>query len=398
MRYIHTTTDECFRIIRWLGFCAALAGMLFVAPRAWANAADFQKAVEHYKNFEIRDALPIFERLASSNSGAEKARALLYVGLCHAYLRDREKAIASMKQAIQVDNNVALPPQTPARLSELFREARSQSGLGGDPPVARRDAPPERRDPPEKRQDDPAPERRDPPEKRQDDPPPKRRKISFGGFDFSVRRRPPPERRVEEPAPERRRVEEPAPERRRVEEPAPERRRVEEPVPERRVEEPVPERRVEEPEKRKVSPRDPILPDGDKDPLTDTPDPSKKPTSGPNLMLILGGVSAGLAAALVGGAIFMGLRANSTLAIGKKPETYQVDLPKIQADAGGAALVANLLYGGAGLFAAGAVVFFILSPSFGAKKPVKSAMHLGPLPTQAETKTGQAHVLFSSGL
>ncbi len=369
MRYIHTTTDECFRIIRWLGFCAALAGMLFVAPRAWANAADFQKAVEHYKNFEIRDALPIFERLASSNSGAEKARALLYVGLCHAYLRDREKAIASMKQAIQADNNVALPPQTPARLSELFREARSQSGLGGDPPVARRDAPPERRDPPEHPQFDPAPERRDPPEKRQDDPPPKRRKISFGGFDFSVRRRPPPERRVEEPAPER-----------------------------RRVEEPVPERRVEEPEKRKVSPRDPILPDGDKDPLTDTPDPSKKPKSGPNLMLILGGVSAGLAAALVGGAIFMGLRANSTLAIGKKPETYQVDLPKIQADAGGAALVANLLYGGAGLFAAGAVVFFILSPGFGAKKPVKSAMHLGPLPTQAETKTGQAHVLFSSGL
>ncbi|MCK6512671.1 hypothetical protein L6R29_22310 [Myxococcota bacterium] len=382
MRYIHTTADECFRILRWLGFCAALTGMLFAAPCVWANASDFQKAVEHYKNFEIRDALPIFERLAGSSSGTEKARALLYVGLCHAYLRDRDKAIDSMKQAIKVDNNVALPPQTPARLSELFREARSQSGLGGDPPVARREAPPERRDPPEKRQDEPAPE------KRQDEPPPKRRKISFGGFDFSVRRRPPPERRVEEPAPERRRSEEPAPER----------RRSEEPVPERRVEEPVPERRVEEPEKRKVSPRDPILPDGDKDPLTDTPDPSKKPKSGPNLMLILGGVSAGLAAALVGGAIFMGLRANSTLAIGKKPETYQVDLPKIQADAGSAALVANLLYGGAGLFAAGAVVFFILSPGFGAKKPAKSAMHLGPFPTHAQTKTGQAHLLFSSGL
>ncbi len=376
MKYIHTTKEEHVDLFRLLGLCAILWGLLFVAPCAWANEADFQKAVSHYKNFEIRDALPIFERLAGSSSGSEKARSLLYVGLCHAYLRDREKAIASMKQAIQADRNVALPAQTPARLSDLFREARSQSGLGGDLPVARRDPPPpERRDPP-------PPERRDPPETRQDDPPPARRKISFGGFSFSVRRRPPPERRVEEPPPpERRRVEEPPP---------PERRRVEEPPP--------PERRVEEPDKRKVSPRDPILPDGDKDPLTDTPDPSKKPKSGPNLMLILGGVSAGLAAALVGGAIFMGVRANATLAIGKKPETYQVDIPKIQGDADSAALISNLLYGGAGLFAAGAVVFFILSPNFGAKKPTKSAMHLGPLPTRANEQARNAHILFSSGL
>ncbi|MCB9637993.1 MAG: hypothetical protein H6727_03700 [Myxococcales bacterium] len=354
--------------LRLIGFLAALWCFSLSAP---AHADDFQKAISHYKNFEIREALTIFENLSKSSSGSQKAKALLYVGLCHAYLRDREKALSAMKQAIQQERSIGLPAQTPGRLSELFNEARRQSGLSGDAPTMRNDPPPVRRDPPMERRD----------------PPPERRKMTFGDFSVVVRRRPPPERRVEEPPPpERRRVVEPPPPERRVEEPPPpERRRVEEPPP--------PERR------RKVAVRDPILPDGDKDPLMDDPGKSKKKGGGPNVMVIVGGVAAGLAAACLGGAIFMGVRANSTIEIGKRQDSFQIDLPTIQKDADGMAVVANVLYGAAGALAVGAIIFFVLSPRFAPKSPAKTSALPPASPKDIQKAQSQGnHILFSSTL
>jgi hypothetical protein len=127
---------------------------------------------------------------------------------------------------------------------------------------------------------------------------------------------------------------------------------------------------------------------------------TKKPASqGVNLMLILGGVAMGVAAGLLGVGIWQGMRASSIHALGKAPEgqtlsnAFQIDVPQIQSDSSGAALLANVMYGAAGAVAIAGVVFFILSPR--KAPPKKAADPLAAMPpTLRDASPHQAQILY----
>lgn len=99
------------------------------------------KAITHFHEFEIQQALRLLQRLdISSLPQAKQAKAYLYMGLSYAYLRKRDKGLAFLKKAVRLSPSLALPKGLPHRLRRLFKQARQNVGVGD---VSRSSAPPE---------------------------------------------------------------------------------------------------------------------------------------------------------------------------------------------------------------------------------------------------------------
>lgn len=315
------------------------------------------KGIQHFKDFEIQQALTIFLALEqdSSLSAQQRAKASLYAGMSYAYLRKQPEAVKHFQKALQQDSNVQLPADAPARLKKLFEEAKQSAGSSSSsgrttPPPVRDSSPslpePRRETPPEPRVDPPV-DIDNPPVRRTTQPPPRRR-FDFGNFSMS-RPRPRPPVRTSEPdtLPPARRKPDTSP--------------MLDLPPERRVDTPPPERR------RRVAQ---IPPDSD----IGTPGISAqtKPIRGPNPLWIGAWVAAGAAVAMVGVGIAMGSLASIQAGQAAQPTAYQIDVPLIEQDANRSALIANVMYIGAGVAAATAVVLFILHPRANPKPPQNS--------------------------
>lgn len=341
-------------LYRWWFVLVMLVVMVGGSAPGFANP-QMEKGIQHFKDFEIQQALTIFLALEkdSSLSAEQRAKASLYAGMSYAYLRKRPEALRHFQKAIQQDSNIQLPKDSPGRLRKLFDEAKQSGGsssTGGNtpsvPPVE-----PRREAPPAPQVDPPA---------RTTEPPPRRR-FDFGSFSMG-RPRPRPQPRATVPDP----VDVPPPTRRTTE-PSP----MLDLPPERRVDTPPPERR-----RRRVAQTDPV-------PDTVTPGISRQsqPTRGPNPLWISAWVTAGVAVAMLGVGIAMGSSAASLAGSATEPKTYQVDVPLIEQDANRSALIANVMYIGAGAAAVAAVVLFILHPRGNPKPPRTSGeglTQLGP--------------------
>lgn len=88
----------------------ALACLLLAQPVAWGNA-QFNKAVQHFKDFEIKQAVGILTKLEADSSLSKpmQAKVALYLGMSYAYLRNKNKALEKMGRALQID------PMSPCR-------------------------------------------------------------------------------------------------------------------------------------------------------------------------------------------------------------------------------------------------------------------------------------------
>lgn len=353
-----------------------IGGLCLLCSSAWANPK-FDKALKHFKDFEIKQAVGLLKGLQADSSldKGMQAKVALYLGLSYAYLRQKPKALESLRRAIQLDPSIQPPKGTPSRLQKLFKEAgggaggaaptpstpppsRSMSFGGGDPAPARTTPPPARRS--SMSFGDPAPARTTPPPKRRDSG------MSFS-MGFSVRKRP-----VPRPAPrvEPRPVPRPAPRPEPRLDPAPTPRL--DPAPTPRVDPtPAPARRVAKTPGGSFQDPD-AAPLFRAQPKTATPGKG----GGGSALWVVGWVAAATAVALVAGGAGFGAFANSVVSQVTN-ETVQIDIPLAQADAERYATIANSLYIGAGVIAIGGAVCFIIAAT--QKKPkAKTSLRVGP--------------------
>lgn len=335
--------------------------MLLVSTPAWANP-QMQKGIKHFKDFEIRQGLKIFLQLENdgSLSNAQKAQAAMYAGMSYAYLRKKPKAVEHFRKAIQLDASIQLPKGTPSRLRKLFKQAKASAGSAPPTPRSSGSSDPfgslgggTRTTPPRPAPVQPRSNTFDPPPARRTTSPPPRRRFSFGGFNMgkTPRRRPAPRREAFFPTPRRR-----APSSMIDDRPRPVRRTQPAPTP------------------RRVAMAAP----GGGDTLTPgISGTSQAKSRGGNGLLIAGGVTVGVAAVLAGVGVAMGAVASSQAGLAKDPNTYQMDIPVIESDANGSAMIANIMYIGAGVAAIAGVSMIIVHAM--RPKPKPKTMALPPI-------------------
>ncbi|TNE46992.1 MAG: hypothetical protein EP343_22000 [Deltaproteobacteria bacterium] len=366
----------------WLNYLGFL-GMLLVSTSAWANP-QMQKGIKHFKDFEIRQGLKIFLQLENdgSMSNAQKAQAAMYAGMSYAYLRKKQKAVEHFRKAIQLDSSIQLPKGTPGRLRKLFKQAKASAGSAPPTPRSSGGSDPfgslgggTRTTPPRPAPVQPRSDTFDPPPVRRTTSPPPRRRFSFGGFDMgkTPRRRPAPRREAFFPTPRRRASSSMIDER---------------PRPVRRRYQPAPT-------PRRVAMANPGGGDTMTPGLTGT---SQAKSRGGNGLLIAGGVTVGVAAVLAGVGVAMGAVASGQAGLAKDPNTYQMDIPVIQSDANSSAMIANIMYIGAGVAAIAGISMIIVHAMRPKPKPKTEALppismrrslpppsKVAPPPAQAKT-------------
>lgn len=342
--------------------CMMLVVLLCCAAgHAMANTK-MQKAIKHFKEFEMKQAVTVLKELEKDSSLGDKAQAkvALYLGMSHVYLRKRDDALTYFKRALRLDPSIALPAGRPPRMKRLFQTAREGVGAPTTPvrsaPV--RPAPAQ-----------PTPVRSAPAQPTPAVRPPPRRRISFGSFAIGPtttrRKAPPPRRRISfgtitmRPRPRPRPVVMPEPRLRR------------EPTP----------RRVAT---KRTSPElDPEL--------TRELNKNKKKPTGRGAAFTMAWVSVGLAVALAGGGAVAGVMAQSKVDLAKKDSVFQADIPSIESDAQTRALAANAMYIGAGVAGLSAVIFFIVSASGKSSPKARAGLNIprGRNHDRAEKRAGQ---------
>ncbi len=315
--------------------------LVWMPYSAHANP-QMEKGIKHFKDFEIKQGLKIFKQLEgdSSLSQSMKAKVALYMAMSYAYLRNKSKALQYFQTAIKRDPNVQLPKGTPSRLRKMFKQAKASSG-GIDsypaPGARSRPTPPPSTTPPV--DTTPAPQRTEPPPAVDTTPapqrtePPPRHRFSFGNF--SIKRAAPRSKPVADPS-----------------------------FPQARST----RKRSRRTRQRRVAQADPTL--GDPDPSIGS---KIKPRSGGNALMVAAWVTAGLAVAMAGVGFAMGALAGNKASLATSPQTYQVDLPEIQKDANSSALIANMMFIGAGATAITSVILFIVA-SKGKSKASKTSV------------------------
>ena len=309
-------------------------GLSFSPSTAEANA-QLEKAIAKVKDFDIRGAIKILEPMKDSSlAPTTQAQVYLYLGLSYLYLRRRSDGIDAFKKALSVNSSINLPAGSPKRIRKAFEEARRNSGGGvgglGIPPVRRSTLnvpPPTRREtfnpPPLRRETfNPPPPRREtfnppPPRRETFNPPPPRRDDSMNFGSFNTRKTPPVRR---------------------------------EPL------------RLDPPPGRKLA----LSGDNDAElKMEENKLKDKKPSGVP---IVVTGVIAGAAVLALGGGGVFGFLASQDVQKGLDIATPQTELPALEEQAKGNAMIANILYIGGGVLAATAVVLFFLRPK---SKPVK---------------------------
>lgn len=348
--------------VRWLSI-SILSCILLTSGIVWGNA-QFKKAVQHFKDFEIKQAVGILTQLKDdpSLSSEMKAKVSLYLGMSYAYLRKKTEAKSAMAEALRLQPSVTLPAGTPKRLRKLFEEAKG--GAGNTPPIRTTTPPPRTTAPPPRNRMDFGSNPTNPPPSRRTTAPPPRRSMSFG-MGFSIRKRPVPVRRRDPfPAPRR----ETFPAARREAFPAARR----ETFPPARSIRPTPARRRTAPS----GPDTSSLFGKNAGLSSDKKSSSKK--GGGSTMWTLAWVASATAVALAGGGVGMGAFANNIIA--QVPaNTVQIDIPQAQSDAERFATIANSLYIASGAIAVSAVVFFIFAAQKPKPKPSNPALSMPPV-------------------
>jgi len=345
---------RCFQRKSWkIGFLAVLLVTLW-STQVFANDR-FNKAVKHFKEYEVKQAMAILKELENDSSLSKnmKAKVALYQGMSYMFLRKSPEAKKFFVKALKTDASVNLPTGQPSRTKKLYAEVRKELGLSATPaaaPAARR-KPPERRvmtfsmgpaarrEPPPaaRREPPPAARREPPPAKRRTAPPPKKRTMDFGNFSMGpTKPRPRPVRR--EP-PKR-------------DDPPPERREVVKP--------------------KKVAKAPPAKRKDSSSFEVDPEQMGKKKTKGGGgnkFFLITSLTAAGVGVALMGGGMVFGMMASRIQQDAQDGNVLQIDIPAMKDFAQGRATLANVFYiSGGVLIAGGAALFVLYMRSSGGKK------------------------------
>ena len=102
---------------------------------------EFQKALQHAESFEYDKAAPLLQAIAARPGlvPADKAQALVWLGLVYAELRDDARAALAFEDAIQADPLIVLPrdasPKTKALLEDARARVRLRSQSAPPPPA-----------------------------------------------------------------------------------------------------------------------------------------------------------------------------------------------------------------------------------------------------------------------
>jgi hypothetical protein len=123
----------------WPLVCSCAAFGVFSCPPAHAGSDDLARAVAAYDNFEFERASELLTGVISDPSApsADRARALLYLGLAHYTLGHRKLALHDFDQALQTDRSLKLPPGTSPKIESAFAARRAAL-----PPMAKIKTPP----------------------------------------------------------------------------------------------------------------------------------------------------------------------------------------------------------------------------------------------------------------
>src|SRR5207248_1354167 len=87
----------------------------------------FEEGQRLYKALEYEQAIFRFEEVAvrPSIEPADKAQALMWLGLSYAGTGDLESAKRDFRQALVVDDALALPPTISPRIATIFEDLRT---------------------------------------------------------------------------------------------------------------------------------------------------------------------------------------------------------------------------------------------------------------------------------
>lgn len=116
-----------------------LSALTLALALSWTGDAGFVEGVRLYKATEYEQAIVQFQQLlkredpTTTQSAADKAEALLWLGLSYAGSGDLDTARLTLRQALATDPTIALPPQTSPAMVALWDELRGE--LRGDLPA-----------------------------------------------------------------------------------------------------------------------------------------------------------------------------------------------------------------------------------------------------------------------
>ncbi len=354
-----------------------LSVTFFLPSLASANAT-LDAAIKQFGDFDIRGALKKFKQLEQDATlpQNEKVKVWLYIAMSYVYLRRTPEAETYFKKALRADPQITLPSGSPKRMRKLFEKVKSSVGSGGGSSFGSGSSsggsnfgsgsssggsnfgsgsssdfgsgsntgggsvPPP---PPERRA---APAYNPPPEERQPS-----NSMNFG--DFSTRKEPPKPRKEESFNTE----------------PTPRRDIVNPPI--------TPKKKEQDPELSREFNK-----------------VKQKKTGG--IPLVVTFIAAGAGVALAGAGIYFGMSASGLADNAKKPETLQIDVPLMEKDAKGQALLANVFYSGAGVALAAAVVFFFMRPQAAPAQKVAQNSPTIVLPTASLNSSQQTSFSLSS--